>query len=127
MPVEYFVVRAEGLAQRTTDEWLEILGKRDVPAARYNTLEDLMVDPHLQDVGFFKPEDHPTEGRIRRTKTPNHFSGGMREDELPAPRLGENTREVLRGLGYAESELDLLASKGAIAEPEPAVAAGAVA
>jgi crotonobetainyl-CoA:carnitine CoA-transferase CaiB-like acyl-CoA transferase len=124
---EYFIVRAEGLAQRTTDEWLEILGKRDVPAARYNTLEDLMVDPHLQDVGFFKPEDHPTEGSIRRTKTPNHFSGGMREDELPAPRLGENTREVLRGLGYAETELNLLASKGAIAEPEPAVAAGAVA
>ncbi|MBC9175900.1 CaiB/BaiF CoA transferase family protein [Pseudoroseomonas ludipueritiae] len=122
---EYFVVRAEGLAQRTTDEWLEILGRLDVPAARYNTLEDLMADPHLQDAGFFTSEEHPTEGRIRRTKTPNHFSGGMREDELPAPRLGENTREVLRGLGYTEAELDLLASRGAIAAPKPAVAAGA--
>jgi len=122
---EYFVVRAEGLAQRTTNEWLEILGQRVVPAARYNTLEDLMVDPHLQDAEFFQPEEHPTEGRIRRTRTPNRFSGGMREDELHAPRLGENTREVLRELGYAETELDRMAEKGAIAEPN--VRAGAVA
>ena len=49
----------------------------------------------------------------------------MREDELHAPRLGENTREVLRELGYAETELDLLAEKGAIAEPN--ARAGAVA
>jgi crotonobetainyl-CoA:carnitine CoA-transferase CaiB-like acyl-CoA transferase len=118
---DYFVVRAEGLAQRRTDEWLEIFGKCDVPAARYNTLEDLMVDPHLQDAGFFRSEDHPTEGRIRRTKTPNQFGGGMREDELPAPRLGENTREVLRDLGYTDEELDAMASRGAIAEPAPAV------
>ncbi len=122
---EYFVVRAEGLAQRGTEEWLEILGRLDVPAARYNTLEDLMVDPHLQDAGFFRVEDHPTEGRIRRTATPNRFSGGMREDEYPAPRLGENTREVLRDLGYSEAELDGLAATGAIAGPVPGMTGAA--
>lgn len=113
---DYFRVRAEGLAQRTTAEWLEILGARDIPAARYNTLEDLMEDPHLADAGFFRTEDHPSEGRIRRTATPNRFSGGMREDELPAPLLGQHTREVLREIGYAEEELDRLASAGAIAD-----------
>ncbi|MCI0753488.1 CaiB/BaiF CoA transferase family protein [Teichococcus vastitatis] len=114
----YFSVRAEAMAQRTTDEWLKLLSARDVPAARYNTLEDLMVDPHLEDADFFIMEDHPTEGRLRRTKTPNQFSGGMREDGLPAPRLGENSREVLREAGYTEAELDELAVRRIIVEPE---------
>ncbi|WP_426958949.1 CaiB/BaiF CoA transferase family protein [Muricoccus radiodurans] len=112
----YFAIRAEGLAQRTTAEWLEILGARDIPAARYNTLEDLMEDPHLTDSGFFRTEEHPSEGRIRRTAVPNRFGGGMREDELPAPRLGQHTREVLRGIGYDEAELDRLEAAGAIAD-----------
>ncbi|WP_431280904.1 CaiB/BaiF CoA transferase family protein [Humitalea sp. 24SJ18S-53] len=115
---EYFTIRAEGLAKRTTDEWLEILGQRDVPAARYNSLEDLMVDPHLQDAGFFTLEEHPSEGLLRRTRTPNRFSGGMRQDALHAPRLGEHTREVLRGAGYGEADLDRLVAAGAIVEPE---------
>lgn len=113
----YFRVRAEGLAQRTTAEWLEILGARDIPAARYNTLEDLMEDPHLADAGFFRMEEHPTEGRIRRTAVPNRFSGGMREDEISAPRLGQHTREVLRELGYSDEELDRMAAAGAVTEP----------
>jgi crotonobetainyl-CoA:carnitine CoA-transferase CaiB-like acyl-CoA transferase len=112
----YFRVRAEGLAQRSTAEWLEILGARDIPAARFNTLEDLMEDPHLADSGFFQVEEHPTEGRIRRTAVPNRFGGGMREDELPAPLLGGHTREVLCELGYSAEEVDRLAASGAVAE-----------
>ena len=34
----------------------------DVPAMHYHTLETLMEDPHLNDVGFFQKFDHPTEG-----------------------------------------------------------------
>ncbi|MBT5667575.1 MAG: CoA transferase, partial [Rhodospirillaceae bacterium] len=82
---EYFKVRGEGLLQKTTEEWLAIFEERDVPAARYNSIDDLLDDPHLNDVDFFTSEEHPSEGRIRRTKIPNVFHGGMREDKLPAP------------------------------------------
>ena len=64
------------------------------------------LDPHLADVGFFQPEDHPSEGRIRRTKLANTFSGGAREDETHAPRTGEHTREVLADLGYDTAQID---------------------
>ncbi|MBX6375601.1 MAG: CoA transferase [Acetobacteraceae bacterium] len=112
-PEEYFKVRAEGLRQKTTDEWLEIFAELDVPAARYNTIDDLLTDPHLADVGFFFPEEHPTEGRIRRTRVANRFSGGMREDTLPAPRLGQHTREVLAELGYGAEEITRMVEAGA--------------
>ena len=109
----YFEVQKEGLDQKTTDEWVELFDKLDVPAARYNSIDDLLTDPHLKDVGFYKEEDHPTEGRLRRTRLANIFSGGAREDETHAPRLGEHTREVLAEAGYAPGEIDDLLAAGA--------------
>ena len=37
---------------------------------------------------------------------------------VPAPALGEHTREVLSGLGYGEQEIDELMSSGAVAGGE---------
>ncbi len=113
---DYFTVQVEALAQRTTAEWLEVFAAADVPAAGYNTIDDLLTDPHLQDVGFWQTDEHPTEGRIRRTRTPVTFGGGMREETLPAPRLGQHTREVLAELGYSEGEIAAMVSSGAAQE-----------
>ncbi|WP_135467326.1 CaiB/BaiF CoA transferase family protein [Crenalkalicoccus roseus] len=114
---DYFRVQVEALAQRTTAEWLEIFAAADVPAAGYNTIDDLLDDPHLNDVGFWSIEEHPTEGRIRRTRTPVTFGGGMRREGRPAPRLGQHTREVLAELGYAEAEIARMLESGAAQEP----------
>jgi crotonobetainyl-CoA:carnitine CoA-transferase CaiB-like acyl-CoA transferase len=112
----YFEVRVAGLAQRTTAEWLAIFEMLDVPAARYNSIDDLFVDPHLADIGFFEREEHPSEGPIRRTKVANTFHGGMREDRMPAPRLGEHTRAVLAGVGYSAAEIAGMIASGAVRE-----------
>ncbi len=115
---EYFEVRAAGLAQKTTAEWLEIFAEKDVPAARYNNIDDLLDDPHLTDVGFYTEADHPSEGRILYTKVPNTFSGGMREDTTPAPRVGEHTREVLAEAGFDAAAIDAMLAGKAAPEPE---------
>jgi crotonobetainyl-CoA:carnitine CoA-transferase CaiB-like acyl-CoA transferase len=114
---EFFEIRAEGLLLKTTEEWIEIFAKIDVPAARYNTIDGLLDDPHLNDVGFFTEMDHPTEGRILKTKTPNTFSGGMREDTRHAPHIGEQTREILAELGYADGDVEAMVEAGAVIEP----------
>jgi crotonobetainyl-CoA:carnitine CoA-transferase CaiB-like acyl-CoA transferase len=109
----YFEVQKQGLDQKTTDEWVELFDELDVPAARYNSIDDLLTDPHLKDVGFFRTEDHPSEGRLRRTKLVNIFSGGEREEEGHAPLMGQHTREILGEAGYATAEVETLLSSGA--------------
>jgi len=109
----YFEVQATSLGGRTTDEWVELFDRLDVPAARYNSIDDLLSDPHLKDVGFFKPEQHPSEGRIHRTRLANVFSGGAREDESPAPLLGQHTREILAEAGYGKEEIAAILAGGA--------------
>jgi crotonobetainyl-CoA:carnitine CoA-transferase CaiB-like acyl-CoA transferase len=113
---DYFTVQVEALVTRSTAEWLEIFAKADVPAGPYNTIDDLLDDPHLQEVGFWNFDEHPTEGRIRRTRVANTFSGGMREETLPAPQLGRNTREVLAEMGYDEARITAMLESGAAFE-----------
>ena len=113
---DYFEVRAKGLAQRTTDEWMKLFAELDIPAARYNTIDDLFDDPHLNDVNFFREVDHPSEGRIRTTKVPNAFGGGGRDGELTAPLKGQHTNEVLTETGYNKTEIEDMLSEGSAFE-----------
>ena len=98
----------DGLAQKTTAEWLEIFDKLDVPAARYNTIDDLLNDPHLQDVGFFGSDEHPTEGRIRRTHARQHLLRRRARRSSPTRPLGEHTSEILAEAGYTAAEIDTM-------------------
>ena len=108
----YFIVRKEGLLKKTTDEWLKIFEEKDVPAQRYNTIEDVLDDPHLNEVNFFGSEEHPSEGKIKRTRPANTFSGGGRISQSHAPRLGENTLSILGELGYSEAEIKEMVETG---------------
>jgi crotonobetainyl-CoA:carnitine CoA-transferase CaiB-like acyl-CoA transferase len=79
-----------------------------------------MTDPHLKEVGFFREENHPSEGKIRRSKLANVFSGGARQDESHAPLYGEHTREILGELGYGAAEIDkMIAAKAATEAAKP--------
>ncbi|MGH8642406.1 MAG: CaiB/BaiF CoA transferase family protein [Burkholderiales bacterium] len=110
---EYFRIRAEALKTRTTGEWLEVLGRADVPAMPYHTLDSLLEDPHLQDVGFFEVKDHPTEGRTRSMRLPNKWSSGTRREWSPAPKLGQHSVEVLREAGYDDAAIESMVAAGA--------------
>jgi crotonobetainyl-CoA:carnitine CoA-transferase CaiB-like acyl-CoA transferase len=109
---DYFRVRVEALKARTTAEWMEILDRNDVPAMPYHTLESLLEDPHLGDVGFFELREHPTEGTTRNMRLPNRWSSGVREDWNPAPKLGQHSVEILREAGYSQEEIDSLLASG---------------
>jgi crotonobetainyl-CoA:carnitine CoA-transferase CaiB-like acyl-CoA transferase len=122
---EYFSIRAEGLKRKTTAEWLEILDRADVPVMPYQTLEQLLDDPHLADVGFFQRIGHPTEGAIWNMALPNRISGGARRDFRPAPKIGQDSVPLLRELGCAESEIESLIASGATVDGRIAKTRGA--
>ncbi|OZI71562.1 CaiB/BaiF CoA transferase family protein [Bordetella genomosp. 12] len=110
----YFSLRRQALASRTTGEWMTIFQQADVPAAPYNSLESLLDDPHLREVGLFAKRQHPSEGEILEIQPANKVSVGMRNDWMPAPRLGEHTTQVLQEAGLYEADISrLLAAGGA--------------
>jgi crotonobetainyl-CoA:carnitine CoA-transferase CaiB-like acyl-CoA transferase len=109
---EFYRVRDEALKQQSTAFWLEVCRTHDIPAAPYNTLDSLMEDPHLKQVGLLVEREHPTEGRILDVRQANQISVGSREDWIPAPHLGEHTVQILREAGLSAQEVDALLHQG---------------
>jgi crotonobetainyl-CoA:carnitine CoA-transferase CaiB-like acyl-CoA transferase len=86
---------AAELAEKTTREWMALFSQADIPASPVNSVEDLLADPHLQAVGFWRDMEHPTEGRLRVASPPGTWSRTPPEIRSLAPNLGEHSDEIL--------------------------------
>lgn len=113
---EIYALVEAGLRTRGNAEWLSLLEQADVPAAPLHTIASLLHDPHLEDVGFFQIESHPTEGRLRTIKLPAKFSRTPPHNPRHAPHLGEHSAEVLREAGLSESEINALIERGVVVD-----------
>lgn len=102
------------LATRTTAEWIEAFTKADIPAAKMNSIEDILADEHLNSIGYFKTRFHPTEGDLKEIAIPTEWSDSQPEITRHAPQLGEHTCDLLAELGLAEKDIALLLEKGVV-------------
>ncbi len=118
---EVIALTTEMAKTRTTREWVDELAEAGVPCMHINSLEEVVTDPHLADVGFFKEYDHASEGRIRLMRPPYMLSKSPAEIRTLPPRFGEHTAEVLAELGYdAKTVAAMLAAGAAIQEERDA-------
>ena len=110
-----YAATADVIATRTTQEWIDLLGDTNVPMMVVNTLNGLIDDPHLKASGFWKLIEHPTEGTIRMSKPPINFEKTPAEIRSLAPRLGQNSVEVLRSVGYGDADIEKMIASGVTA------------
>ncbi len=95
---ELYAIAAEIMPSRTTADWLQILHDLDIPCTPINTLTELLVDGHLEDVGLFQDIEHPTEGAIRTIRSPFWAKGVEEQSDMPAPNLSSSNEQIAWGL-----------------------------
>jgi crotonobetainyl-CoA:carnitine CoA-transferase CaiB-like acyl-CoA transferase len=110
---ELYGLLGDVIATRTTAEWVKLLRDADIPCAPLNSLDDVLSDEHLNAIGFFRHDEHPTEGSILSMDVAAKFALTPAEIRRHAPRLGEHTVEVLKQAGYGDDVIAEMIACGA--------------
>lgn len=99
---------------KSYEEWIGILGSSKIVWSPVATPLEVTKDPQAWTNEFFVEWDHPDYGKIQMLNNPIKLSKTKAEITMPGPKLGEHTEEILRNLGYSESDIQKLKTSGAI-------------
>ena len=103
------------LVQRTTGEWVDLLGPAGIAVGPVQDVSQVAVDPQLNSRGMFVQAEAPEVGPVTFTNTPVKHSrtpGGVRRG---APELGEHTDAVLAEAGISAEQGAALRASSAVA------------
>jgi crotonobetainyl-CoA:carnitine CoA-transferase CaiB-like acyl-CoA transferase len=106
----------ETLQTRSAEEWMPLLEEAEIPVMPVHSIESLLQDPHLEDVGFFREIVHDTEGAMRFPDVATRYSETPGTVRRMAPRLGENSREILEQFGFGEADVGALLDSKAVVQ-----------
>src|SRR5579864_777647 len=102
---------------RPVEHWISVLEGAGVPCAPIQDFGQVFQDPTLVERGYFWDAPHPTAGAVRQLGSPMRFSRTPVRRDKAGPRLGEDTRAVLAGVGIGEHELGELLERGVVGAP----------
>jgi CoA:oxalate CoA-transferase len=104
------------LRASSADEWEMILNRIGIPAGRVLTVPEALENQQIKDRGLLQTLDAvPGVDRpITLTRAGFKLQGADPTVTRPPPRLGEHTEEVLRDVGYSETDIANLRASGAI-------------
>jgi crotonobetainyl-CoA:carnitine CoA-transferase CaiB-like acyl-CoA transferase len=100
------------MVERTTEEWLALFRTAEIPAMAIASLTDLLDDPHLVETGFWEARDTEA-GALRFPGIPTRFGATPGEIGDPGPRLGGDTRAILKEAGLTDARVEALIRSGA--------------
>lgn len=100
--------------QQSSRYWIERLNQYGVPCGQVLNLREVFDDPQVADQEMAIDVPHPGDQQVRMLGFPIKFAQAPCRARSPAPPLGADTDEVLRGLGLPESRIQELRAAGAI-------------
>ena len=105
---------------RAVEEFEAAFTERSVTWARYRTFaQAVREDPDIStDNPMFSMLEHPGIGTYLTPGNPIAFSDAERIAPVRAPSLGENTDEILSGIGYSDGEIASLHDDLIVAGPK---------
>jgi formyl-CoA transferase len=108
----------EWTAKNTVDEVLAALDTAAVPAGRIYTVADIAADPHYRARGMLQEVEMDDGSRLAVPGIVPKLSATPGANRRNAPQLGQDTDEVLRGLGLDAGQIAELKRRGIIAAGE---------
>ncbi len=112
---EMYVIFQEAIAKKTAQEWKRIFSEADVAFSICQTWDEVLADEQAWAIDCFCKMDYP-----RGEKAVVRIPVDLEDTPLPpyqkGPLIGEHSREILEGLGYSDSDIDVLLADEIITE-----------
>lgn len=81
---------------------------KGIPCGAIYNIGEALENEQVKAMGMIVNVPHPYMQDLRMIRTPINFSEANNISMQYPPRLGEHTKEVLKGLGYSEEKIDRL-------------------
>jgi len=102
------------LAERTAEEWVDLLAGQGVASGPIYTIPQVFQDAQVLQQEMLLKAEHPKAGEIDLIGFPIKLSRTPCRVESPPPCLGQHTQEILNRLGFSDSEIEELRAEEAI-------------
>ena len=101
---------------KTSDYWILKLKKGAVPSSIVQDRNDLLLDDQVVANRMILSDIHPSVGTLNYVMPPFKMSSHnyINSARLPAPLLGEHSKEILDSLGYKEEEIQSLVNRNIV-------------
>lgn len=98
--------------KKTQREWMDIFINLDACVMPVKSFSEACEDPQIQARDMVVEMNHPKLGKIQNVASPIKYSRTPLKIRSFAPKIGQNTKEVLRSLGYSDDKIRDLKKKG---------------
>jgi CoA:oxalate CoA-transferase len=96
------------------EHWIGLLEARGVPCGPINNIREVVESPQVKAREMIIEVDHPTAGKVKMSGSPIRASLTPVATHCPPPLLGQDTEEILSGLGYGRAEINSFKADGVI-------------
>ncbi|KZO91427.1 CAIB/BAIF family enzyme [Calocera viscosa TUFC12733] len=104
----------EILLTHTTAQWTEKFWDKGFPFGSVNNMQQVFAHPQTAARDLVAEVPHPLIGTAKVVRPAIVYNGERMKVRTASPGLGQNTRELLNGLGIDDAQVDELKLKGAI-------------
>jgi crotonobetainyl-CoA:carnitine CoA-transferase CaiB-like acyl-CoA transferase len=104
-------------AKHSAEELLDRLIPAGMPCSAVYKVSDVMANPHTRARGSVIEVDYPGIGPVKSANNPIKLGDAPVTVRRKAPAIGEHTAEILREVGYSDSEIAALRDANAVFIP----------
>jgi formyl-CoA transferase len=99
---------------RDSADWIERLNAAGVPSGPIYSIDQVFADPQVRHLGIAQGVEHPALGPVELVGQAVSLSRTPSQLRTASPEAGEHTDEILRALGYSDTDLAGLRQRGVV-------------
>ena len=111
---EFYKLLHDAFKTKTLDEWLKLSEEYDLPFVRMNHFSDVTTDEQAWANGYLEYMTCPNGETLTMPTPPIEMESVGEIVTKPAPKVGENTEEVLLNMGYTKEQIAAMEQSGAV-------------